>query len=173
MSDARPKRLIRWRGCMLSLREGARGARAPTQSAPLLRESEAAPTVSPIVTVHTEARPQACRSSENTVQQIMVRVGVGPTPMLAMRKLIIPAGHRALGVWCASAQAQRRGAGARGGAAAWYLWRSYAQWVGRRRQALGWRSPRPRKGRIMSEMAASGEPFWVKTAGGRASQMPH
>ena len=139
---------------MLSPTEGARGARAPTQSAPLLRESEAAPTVSPIVTVHTEARPQACRSSENTVQQIMVRVGVGPTPMLAMRKLIIPAGHRALGVWCASAQAQRRGAGARGGAAAWYLWSSYAQWVGRvggKRLDGGHRG----LGRIMSVTEAS------------------
>ena len=45
---------------MLSLTEGARGARAPTQSALLFRESVAAPTVSPIVTVHIGARPQAC-----------------------------------------------------------------------------------------------------------------
>ena len=150
---------------MLSLREGVRGARASTQSARLLRESEAAPTVSPIVTVHIGARPQACRSSENTVQQIMVRVGVGPTPMLAMRKLIIPAGHRALvsGVRVRKRSGAGRGRGARrrrGTCGA----RMPNGWPCRR-QALGWRSPRPRKGRIMSEMAreACGEPLGGKT----------
>ena len=55
---------------------------------------------------------------------------VVPTMMLAMRKMITPAGHGHLSVWCASAQAQRRGAEWRG-AAAWYLRRSYAEWVGR------------------------------------------
>lgn len=92
---------------MLSLTEGARGARAPTQSALLLRESVAAPTVSPIVTVHIGARPQACRSSEITVQQIIcpiqavarirkLQLQPGPVLDVGPRKLIIPAGHRAL-----------------------------------------------------------------------------
>ena len=45
----------------------------------------------------------------------------GASPMLAMRKLIIPAGHRALGcLVCECASAAARG-GARRGAAAWYL----------------------------------------------------
>ena len=121
---------------MLSLREGARGARASTQSARLLRESEAAPTVSPIVTVHIGARPQACRSSENTVQQIMVRVGVGPTPMLAMRKLIIPAGHRAL---LSGVRVRKRSGAGRGRGA------------GRRRGTCGARMP---NGLAVSEASA-------------------
>ena len=46
---------------------------------------------------------------------------VGATTMLAMRKIIIPAGHRALGcLVCECASAAARG-GARRGAAAWYL----------------------------------------------------
>ena len=99
----------------------------------------------------------------------------GASPMLAMRKLIIPAGHRAL---LSGVRVRKRSGAGRGRGA------------GRRRGTCGARMP---NGLAVSEasawmavteasegednvgyaMTGIGEPFWVKTAGGRASQMPH